>query len=238
MFLLIYNRSSAQVLNNCSSCSVSEIKMLQLSGLSVDEIRFLICEISARKGYRFEQPQYQEYFEAQSWYKPNSIGKEVRLNVVERKNVGILKEYLGKLKKERYALVIQFQKFKTLILAGNQKELKDQFGFTYENIDHKAGIEKKLLKEIFSKIKLTDINYYKHNGLNSVTIDNGFAKILYELSITGTSVNLTYNYMNHSKIIKAFDQFNRYRSEDEFMYNWQFNFKNGRLMFVRLAVAG
>ena len=135
-------------------------------------------------------------------------------------------------------LVNQLREFKTLVLAGNTKDLKAHFGFTYEPVDNNSSNEQKLLKEVFSKINLTDINYYKHNGLNAVTTDNGFVKILYELSVSGMSVNLVYNYMSHSKIIEGFDQFNDYHSENEFMYNWQFNFKNGRLKFIRLAVAG
>ena len=236
LFLFTYNISNAQILKDCSSCSVSVIKAEQLSGLSVDEIRLLINEISARNGYRFDQPRFQEYFEAKSWYKPGS-GKQISFNAVARKNMELLKQYMEKLKMDRSLLVSQLQKFKACVLAGNKKELEANFGFTYE-ADNSSGNEQKLLREVFSRISLTDINYYKRNGLNNVVTDNGFVKILYELSVAGSSVNLVYNYMSHSKIIGGFDQFNDYQSENEFMYNWQFNFKNGRLKFVRLAVAG
>ncbi len=47
--------------------------------------------------------------------------------------------------------------------------------------------------------------------------DNGFVKIVYEISIENKNVNLYYNYMAHSKIIKDFDEFTDYHSEDECM---------------------
>ena len=68
--------------------------------------------------------------------------------------------------------------------------------------------------------------------------DNGFVKIVYEIYIENENVNLYYNYMTHSKIIKDFDAFTDYHSEDEYMYNWQFEFKNNKLKFIRLAIAG
>ena len=94
------------------------------------------------------------------------------------------------------------------------------------------------MKEVFTRINLDDISYYKNNGLHSVTVDNGFVKIVYEVSIEDGSVNLFYNYMSHSKIIKDFDEFSDYHSEDEFMYNWQFELKKNRLEYIRTVIAG
>lgn len=68
--------------------------------------------------------------------------------------------------------------------------------------------------------------------------DNGFVKIVYEISIENENVNLHYNYMDHSKIIKDFDEFTDYHSENEYSYNWQFEFKNSKLEFIKLVIAG
>lgn len=123
-----------------------------------------------------------------------------------------------------------------MVLADKTTELKSQFNFIYDPQDGKEN--PKLLKEVLSKINLDDISYYKNNGLHSVTVDNGFVKILYEVSVEGKRVNIYYNYMAHSKIIKDFDEFTDYHSENELMYNWQFELKNNRLEFIRLAIAG
>jgi hypothetical protein len=238
MFLLIYNVSNAQMLKECSSCSAKELKTEQLKGLSIDETRLLINEISARNGYRFDQSRFRGYFEAKPWYKPKGDNQKVSFNAIEKHNIKLLQQYSQKLKAERSSLVNQLQTFKALVSAGNSAALKAQFGFTYEQPNNNASNEQKLLREVFKKINLSDINYYKHNGLNSILSDNGYVKTLYELSIAGNSVNLIYNFMSHSKIIKDLDEFSDYHSENEFMYNWQFEFRNGQLKFVRLAVAG
>lgn len=56
--------------------------------------------------------------------------------------------------------------------------------------------------------------------------------------VNQNEVNLYYNYIAHSKIIKNFDEFTDYHSEDEYMNNWEFDWKNNQLKFVKLHAAG
>lgn len=226
----------AQTLKDCSSCSVQIIKPDQIKDLSLDEIRLLTNEIFARNGYEFENPRFQQYFESKSWYRSKKDNKSISFNSTEKQNTALFQERSKQLKANREAIENQLKAFKILVLADKTTELKSQFNFIYDPQDGKEN--PKLLKEVLSKINLDDISYYKNNGLHSVTVDNGFVKILYEVSVEGKRVNIYYNYMAHSKIIKDFDEFTDYHSENELMYNWQFELKNNRLEFIRLAIAG
>ncbi|WP_343530340.1 YARHG domain-containing protein [Pedobacter sp.] len=226
---------SAQTLKDCSICATKPIAQAQIANLSLDEIRLLSNEIYARKGYRFESQRFQDYFERQNWYRPVKDNKGIVYNEVEKRNINFLQERMKQLKAERLALVVQLKTFKSLINAHKIAELKTQFGFVFEP-DNKE--EQRLLKEVFAKINLDDINYYRDKGLNRVTVDNGFVNQLFGVSVEADQVHLFYNYMSHSEIIKDFDEFTDYRSEDEFMYNWQFKYQNGKLKFVRLVAAG
>jgi len=227
--------ANAQTLKNCSSCASKLINQAEIANLSADEIRLLINEIYARKGYRFDNQRFQDFFDGQSWYKPVKDNKSIVYNGIEKQNISLLQERAKQLRLDRSILVNQLKVFKKSVLSNNSNELRLQFGFTYEPDN---GEEPKLLREVLGKINLDDINEYKHKGLHSTLVDNGFVKKLFELSIEKGSINLVYNYMAHSKIIEDFGEFTDYRSENEFMYNWQFEYKNGKLKFVRLAVAG
>lgn len=228
--------ATAQTLKDCSTCSGQIIKTEQIKDLSIDEIRLLTNEIFARNGYKFENGRFQNFFEEKSWYKSKNDNKSVVFNEIEKKNIKLFQDKTKELKNSQQELVNQLRTFKNLVLNNNKDELKSKFEFYYEN--RTGDDEPKSLKEVLNKINLDDINYYKSTGLNSTMTDNGFVKIVYEISIENENVNLYYNYMAHSKIIEDFDEFTDYHSENEFMYNWQFEFKNNKLKFIRLAVAG
>lgn len=235
-FLFLFcTTANAQTLKNCSSCASKLINQTEIADLSVDEIRLLTNEIYARKGYRFDNKRFQDFFDGQSWYKSVKDNKSIVYNSIEKQNINRLQDRVKQLRLERSILINQLKAFKKLVLSNSSSELKLQFGFTYE---HNNQEEPKLLKEALSKISLDDINDYKHKGLHSTLVDNGFVKKLFELSIEKTNINVVYNYMAHSKIMEDFGEFTDYRSENEFMYNWQFEYKKGKLKFVRLAVAG
>ena len=99
-------------------------------------------------------------------------------------------------------------------------------------------LEKKLLKEVFSKINLNNINYYKSKGIFKTVEDNGFVQIAYTVYIENDTIRISYNFMTHSQIIDDFDEYTDYHSENEYMYEWQFKFTSNKLHFIRLAVAG
>lgn len=235
-FTILSFNIKAQTLKDCSTCATQLIKSEQINALSIDEIRLLTNEIFARNGYKFENSRFQNFFEEKSWYESKNNNKGVVYNEIEKNNIKLFQDKTKELKNNQQELFNQLQIFKNFILNDKEEELKTKFGFTYEK--QTGDDEPKSLKEVFNKINLDDINYYKNNGLNSTMTDNGFVKIVYEVSIENEKVNLYYNYMAHSEIIKDFDVFTDYHSEDEFMYNWQFEFKNNKLKFVRLSIAG
>ncbi|WP_264530279.1 YARHG domain-containing protein [Flavobacterium sp. N502540] len=229
-------KTTAQVLKDCSSCSTKIITQKQINGLCIDEIRLLTNEIFARKGYQFERGRFEDYFAGKAWYKAKNDNKSIVFNEIEKQNIKFFQDITKLLKAKQAELTNQLKVFKNLVLTGNKEELKSKFNFFYEN--QTGDDEPKSLKEVLNKINLDDINYYKNKGLNSTTTDNGFVKIVYEISINEEKINIYYNYMTHSEIIENFDEFTDYHSENEFMYNWQFEFKNNKLKFIRLAVAG
>ncbi len=206
---------AAQTIKDCSSCSTKIIKQEQLKGLSIDEVRLLMNELFARNGYQFENGRFQNYFESKSWYKPKNDNNSIVFNDIEKQNIKLLQEETKALKAGQNELISQLKFFKTLVFSDRTNDLKSKFGFSYEK---QTGTDEiKSLKEVLQRINIDDINYYKNQGLNSVTTDNGFVKIVYEITIDGNKVNIFYNYMSHSKIIKDFDEFTDYHSEDEYM---------------------
>ncbi|MFK7000828.1 YARHG domain-containing protein [Flavobacterium oreochromis] len=237
LLIIIFDYSFGQTIQDCSICSNKIIKNDQIEELSIDEIRLLINEIFARNGYQFENDRFQNFFENKSWYKSKSDNKNISFTEVEKKNIKFFKDKIKELQADRQELVNQLKIFKTQILNNKKEELKTEFNFYYENLEGNDE-EPKRLKEVLNKINFDDINYYRNNGLNSVMTDNGFVKIIYELFIENKEINLYYNYMSHSKIIKDFDEFTDYHSEGEYMYNWKFEFKNNKLKFIRLLMAG
>jgi len=226
----------SQTLKDCSSCSTQAIKKEQLNDLSIDEIRLLTNELYARKGYQFENYRFQEYFESKPWYQSKNDNKSIQFNEIEKQNINVFQEQTKLLKAKQATIATQLKTFKELVLNDKREELKFIFGFYYE--DNSDEYEPKNLKSVLSKINLDEINYYKSNGLNSVTIDNGFVKILYEVSITGNNIDLFYNYMSHSKLIEELDEFTSYYSESEYMSKWQFELKGDKMIFKRLVIAG
>lgn len=229
-------KANAQILTDCSTCSTKVIKQEQIEGLSTEKIRFLTNEIFARNGYQFENSRFQNFFSEKPWYKPKNDNKSITYNEIEKKNIKLFQDKTKELKTEQQELINQLKVFKSFILSDAKDKLKAKFGFSYEN--QTGDDEPKSLKKVLNKIDLDDINYYKNKGLNSTMTDNGFVKIVYEVSVDGEKINIYYNYMSHSKIIENFDEFTDYHSENEYMYNWQFEFKNNTLKFIRLVVAG
>lgn len=233
--IIVQNPLFGQILTDCSSCSTKIIKAEQIKNLSIDEVRLLSNEIFAKNGYVFENYRFQNYFQQKAWYHPDS-NKNITYNDIEKKNIAFFQNTIKSLKTRQIDLVNQLKSLKTQILNNQNRELKTNFGFHYEDL--KDNEESKLLKEVFNKINLDDINYYKNNGLYKTITDNGFVKVVHEIYVKGDNVNISYNYMAHSEIIEDFDEFTDYHSENEFMYNWHFEYKNSRLQFIKLDIAG
>jgi len=234
--LFFAQTSFGQTIKDCSTCKTQLIKKEQVKNLNVDNIRLLTNEIFARNGYSFENSRFQEYFGSKTWYKSAGDNKKVILNDIEKKNVAFLKDISKTLEDQRKELIVQLKNLKELVNQDKISELKSSYNFSYEQKDDTA--EKKLLKEVFSKINLNDINYYKNKGMFKTIEDNGFVQIQFMIYIENDEVQLSYNFMTHSKIIDDFDEYTDYHSENEYMYEWQFKFTQNKLKFIRLAVAG
>ncbi len=232
---LFLQTSFGQTLNDCFKCKTQLIKKEQVKDLNADNIRLLTNEIFARNGYMFENSRFQEYFENKAWYKSIGDNKKIVLNDTEKKNIAFLKEITKTLEDQKKELTSQLKNFKELVNQDKTNELKGAFNFGYEKNNSE---EKKSLKEVFSKINLDDINYYKNKGMFKTTEDNGFVQIEYMVYIENDEITISYNYMTHSKIIDNFDEYTDYHSENEFSYNWQFKFSKNKLNYIRLAVAG
>ena len=133
-------------------------------------------------------------------------------------------------------MITQLKDVRNLINQDKLSDLKSNYNFSYDA--RSSDEEKKLLHDVFSKIDLNDINYYKNKGIYQITEDNGFVQIVYRVYIEDNEINISYNYMSHSEIIEDFDENTDYHSEDEFSYNWQFKFIDNKLNYVRLMMAG
>jgi len=234
--LFFAQTSFGQTIKDCSTCKTQLLKKEQVNNLNVDNIRLLTNEIFARNGYSFENSRFQEYFGSKTWYKSASDNKKVVLNDIEKKNVAFLKDIAKTLEDQRKELIFQLKNFKELVNQDKISELKSTYNFSYEQRDNTA--EKKLLKEVFSKINLNNINYYKSKGIFKTVEDNGFVQIAYTVYIENDTIRISYNFMTHSQIIDDFDEYTDYHSENEYMYEWQFKFTSNKLHFIRLAVAG
>lgn len=234
--LLFLQTLFGQTLKDCSLCTTQLIKNEQIKGLNVDKIRLLTNEIFARNGYEFENSRFQQYFESKSWYKSIRDNKKVMLNDTEKKNVAFFKELTKKLEDQKNEMIVQLKDLRNLINQDKLSDLKRNYNFIYEQQDNNE--EKKLLKEVFSKINFNDINYYKNKGIYKINEDNGFVQIVYMVFIENDEINISYNYMSHSEIIEGFDEYTDYHSENEFSYNWKFKFTKNKLNFIRLMVAG
>jgi YARHG domain len=235
ILMLFVPKGIAQNGFDCTTCSTKLITKEQIKDLSIDEIRLLTNEIYARNGFVFENNRFQEYFSEKSWYKRIENNKSIQLNEIEKKNIAFFQERTKLLKSERTNSLNQLKELQKLVLSNNLVNLKNQFGYKPE-VQYN---DLKSFKIVFSKINLDDINWYKNTGIHKVHVDNGFVVIEYSIKIEGDMVNLIYNFTTHSEIIKDFDVFTDYHSENiETMYNWQFELTNNKLKFIRLAIAG
>lgn len=233
LFILSFVTAHAQSLENCSNCSQKAVTTEQIKDKSLDEIRVLTNEIYARKGYVFKEARFQEYFESKSWYKAVKTNADVQLNGIEKQNVEFFQKRRKQLEDQRKQVLELLKTFKKSVLLNDSHSLTNQFGYTSENpsdIDY--------LKKVLNEIDVNAIDWYKNKGLHKVLVDNGFAIIEYSVRIETNKIDFVYNFMTHSEIIEDFGVYTDYHSENEGMFNWQFEFVNGKLHFIQLVVAG
>jgi hypothetical protein len=166
-------------------------------------LQFLINDLYARHGQIFKNPALQAFFDQKSWYKAHPSPQSISLSKLEEDNVQFLNEKRSTLLAERTALIDQLKAFKKLVLADKLAELKSQFNFEYEK-----GFEEPhstYLKNIFRKVDLDNLHFFKHQGLASVTVDNVIYVSEYAVQIEKHLVQLVFNLSGQSKIIDESD---------------------------------
>ncbi|WP_264550594.1 YARHG domain-containing protein [Flavobacterium sp. N2038] len=234
LILLIFSiKSFGQTLKDCSTCSTKIIKEEQVKGLSIDEIRLLTNDLFAREGYLFTNLKFQDYFADKSWYKPVKNNSDIKFNDIEKQNIKLFQAKVKNLEEQRKGIVAQLKLFKNNVLLKDNLNLQKYFSYKAED-----KYDTEYLLSVMKKIDLEDINWYKNEGIHKVLVDNGFVVIEYSVKIENDKVSIYYNFMSNSEIIKDLDIYTDYHSEGEHLYNWQFEYKNNQLNFIRLAVAG
>lgn len=228
-----YLQTSAQDLKDCSTCQTQIIKPENIKDLSIDEIRLLTNEIFARNGHQFENGRFQNFFEAKSWYKSKNGNKSVVFNEIEKKNIKLFQDKTKELKNNQQELVKQIKIFKNNVLQNDNMNLQKSFNYKAED-----KYDTEYLLEVMKRIDLDNINWYKNVGIHKILVDNGFVIIEYSITIENEKISILYNFMNNSEIIKELDIYTDYQSEGEHLYNWQFEYKNNKMNFIRLVVAG
>lgn len=242
LFLFCCFQTKAQILKDCSSCSTQIIKTEQIKDLSIDEIRYLTNDLFARKGYRFTNSNIDLYYSEKNWYKPIDDNNKIVYNDTEKKNIKQFQDKTAELNADREALIKELKNFKLSFLQADEKILKSKYGYDL-GIDPKntylndSGEEhRKYFKEVLNKLNIDDINWIKEIGFYKVTVDNLNSTIGYEVRIEHENIYFKYDFDTGSEEIKE----SLYPTEYfiEFTYFWKFEWKNNKLKFIDLIVAG
>jgi hypothetical protein len=233
LFIISCLKANTQILKDCSSCSTQIIKTEQIKNLSIDEIRFITNDLFARKGYKFNSANVDSYYLEKIWYKPISDNKNILFNDIENQNIKLFQDKTTEIKKEQEKLMTELKNFKSKILSSNNLILESKYGYTVTDKDNNEAY--KYLTETFKRINLDDINWSFDVGIYKVTIDNGDIVIGYEIRISKDGIIVKYGNQGGSEIGKQLypnDQIT------EFAFWWEFEWKNNKLKFLKMNVAG
>lgn len=228
--LIVFN-TKGQSIKNCSTCGKILLTEKQLEGKSIDELALLRNEIFARKGYVFKNEMYQEYFEAQDWYKPAASNDGIKLSNIETQNVNLLKSLEEKIQKKRDAAIRDLKKLKKAINENNEQVV--------DNFLHEKDGSVSYLKEILNYMNLDDINWNRGRALYSVQIDNGFQISTYRIFIDDNIITIRGGNDRHSEIFGDFnDGYSNYHSEGESALWWIFEMTDNGIVFKEFNGAG
>ena len=233
--LLIFScfKSNAQTLKDCSNCSTQFVKPEQINGLSIEEIRFLTNDLYARKGYKFKSADVDNYYSDKVWYKAVPDNNKIVFNDIEKQNIKLFQEKTTEIKKEREELITELKNFKSVLLANDKSKLYTNYG--YSTIDKEYNDQYKYLTEALSKINLDDVNWSFDIGMYKVTVDNGDFVMNYEIRISPNGFSVNYGNQGGSEIGKQLypnDQIT------EFSFWWEFEWKNNKIKFLKMNMAG
>lgn len=227
--LSVFIHSNAQSFVDCSTCANETIRNEQIKDLSIDEIRFLINDLYARKGYKFKTSEIDSYFSNKEWYKPVNSNNEIIYNSLEQQNIDFLQQRANVLNEEREKLLGELKKFKLLVLSKNKEALYNKYSYTAENEQFEY------LSTALQKIDLDDINWFKNLGFYRVNIDNGELTMEFELKIDKRSISFKNAIQGGSKMGGTLYP-NDYNIE--YAYWWEFEWNNNSLKFIKINIAG
>lgn len=230
-FLAGFNFSGhAQVLADCADCASRVVRSDELKELSIDEIRYLTNDLFARKGYVFQDSEIDAYYSQKSWYKPVNANYTLEYTQTEKKNIRMFQDRTAELKTERERMIAELKKFRAVCLGNNTQELNRLFHYDVaENSD--------FLKNILDEIILDDIHWYKNEGLYSVIRDNGEIVKSYALKISGRKIVFDFSIRGGSAIGNGETLYPK-EHITELSYRYVFEFRNGRLIFIKMDEAG
>ena len=228
--ILAINTAFGQVLKDCSICSKQVIKAEQIKNLSTDDLRFLTNDLFARRGYKFKSQDVDSFYQEKSWYKPISDNNKIVYNDIEKQNIKLFQEKTAEINMDRKNFINELKAFKTAILAKNKSELSSRFGYALDEAEQYNS-----LTETLKRIDLDDINWSYNTANYKITIDNGDIVMNYGIAIESESFSIRYGSQGGSefgKLVYPNDQI----SEGAFL--WEFQWKNGRIKFLKMDIAG
>ena len=235
LFLLqtFFIQSFGQTLKDCSTCSSQIIKTEQIKNLSIDEIRFMANDLFARKGHKFKSADVDNYFSDKVWYKAVSDNNKIVFNDIEKQNIKLFQDKTTEIKKEREELITELKNFKSVLLANDKSKLYTNYG--YSTIDKEYNDQYKYLTEVLIKINLDDVNWSFDIGMYKVTVDNGDFVMNYEIRISPDGFSITYGNQGGSEIGKQL-----YSNDQitEFSFWWEFEWRNNKIKFLKINMAG
>lgn len=237
LFLACSTLLFSQQLSDCSKCTEKLILSAQIEDLSEDEVRFLMNDLFARKGYRFNSLDIQDFYNAKSWYKPVKDNSSISFTDTEKKNIKLFQEKVQMIKEDHSNLIKSLERLKYLLKEGKTAELLSEFGIeaNKKSFNDEGNSFQKLLT-VLNRIDLNNINWFKKKAHYEVTVDSLNETVGYKIFIENSNVSLVYDYDTGSEKINTF----LYPSDIfvEYTYQWKFLWKNGKLKMVDVVVAG
>lgn len=227
LFMTCTLSGHGQKLTDCSSCSKQVLKANHIKDLSIDEIRYLTNDLFARKGYAFQDADIDAYYAGKEWYKPVNANYTIEYSAIENQNIKLLQDRTKVLQGQRKLLIAELKKFKALVEAGNQQQLKTQFNYS-------LGQNDDFIKNVLDELFLDDIHWFKKEGLSSVTKDNGDMVKVYALKINDDRIVFEFGLQRGSSLGTLYPR--EQVTEASYLYN--FSFKNQKLRFEEIIVAG
>ena len=240
LFILFCITGTSQTLNDCSTCSTNIIKSEQIMDLSIDEIRYLTNDLFARKGYKFKSALIDYHFSTKEWYHRIDDNAKIEYNETEKQNIKLFQDRTTELKLDREKLLAELKAFKSAFLQKDKELLKSRFNYTiekdFEDNDYFLHENFKYFSEVLNRLELEQINWFKHQGHYKVIVDNLSETIGYEISIKGNEIYFKYDYDMGSEEVTDDLYLSDYYVE--FSHFWSFEWKNGKLKFIKYDMAG